>query len=267
MNRRRRRVITLLTDFGTCDWFVGTLKGVILGLQPQAGVIDLTHEVPPGDLLAGAVALRAACRFFQRGTIHVAVVDPGVGSARPAIVVETRDYFFVGPDNGILSLALRRETVRRIHRLENSRYFLPRISQTFHGRDIFAPVAAHLSRGVPAQRFGTQQEDYRKLPWPEVRPNRGGLRGEIVYVDRFGNALSNVGNDWLDATGHEWVVRLPNRHLCPVRPFYQAVGPGKPVAVAGSSGFLEIALNGGNAARVLGLRRGSVVTLQKISTR
>ncbi len=118
MNRRRRRVITLLTDFGTCDWFVGTLKGVILGLQPQAGVIDLTHEVPPGDLLAGAVALRAACRFFQRGTIHVAVVDPGVGSARPAIVVETRDYFFVGPDNGILSLALRRETVRRIHRLE-----------------------------------------------------------------------------------------------------------------------------------------------------
>ena len=261
----RNRLITLLTDFGAADWFAGTLKGVILGLQPRAAIIDLTHEVPPGDVRAAAFALAAACRFFERGTIHLAVVDPGVGGPRPAIVVETRDYFFVGPDNGVLSLALQRESVRRIHRLENSKYFRPTISQTFHGRDIFAPVAAHLSRGVSCHRFGRKQENYCELPWPEVRLRPDGFEGEIVYVDRFGNAISNLGNELLEQTSNNWAVRLRHSRLCPVRPFYQAVPTGKPVAVPGSSGFLEISRNGGNAARAFGLKIGMKIRLVSLS--
>ena len=185
-------VITLTTDFGTRDWFVGTMKGVIASIAPRSTVVDLTHDLPPGDIRGGAFALAASHRFFPKGTIHVAVVDPGVGSRRKAIAVQTAKGVFVGPDNGVLSWALAKEKIRAIHALENEAYFLQPVSRTFHGRDIFAPVAAHLSRGVPIQKLGPALKDFVRLDWPEPRVRRGGFEGEVVYIDRFGNAITNL---------------------------------------------------------------------------
>jgi S-adenosyl-L-methionine hydrolase (adenosine-forming) len=256
-------VITLTTDFGTRDWFVGTMKGVILSIQPGAKVVDLTHAVRAGDIRGGAFSLAAAWRFFPKGTVHVAVVDPGVGSARRAIAVQTAEHWFVGPDNGVLSWALAKQNVRAIHALENKAYFLRPVSQTFHGRDIFAPAAAHLSRGVPIRKLGPALKDFVRLDWPEPRKLRSGFEGEVVYIDRFGNAITNLQAGML--RGAKWViceVRGKRQRRCPLGAFYEAVPPGSAVAVAGSSGFLEIAVNGGSAEKALGLKVGTRVRLE-----
>jgi S-adenosylmethionine hydrolase len=255
-------VITLTTDFGTRDWFVGTMKGVIASLAPTTRVIDLTHELPPGDIRGGAFALAASHRFFPKGAIHVIVVDPGVGSARKAIAVQTAKAVFVGPDNGVLSWALAKEKIRAIHALENEAYFLRPVSRTFHGRDVFAPVAAHLSRGLPIQKFGPALKDFVRLAWPEPRLRRGGLEGEVVYIDRFGNAVTNLEGGLLErASGASCEVHAKRQWNCPVKSFYQAVPPKRPIALVGSSGFLEIAINGGSAEKVLGVRVGTRVVL------
>lgn len=257
MPRKPNPIITLTTDFGAADWFVGVMKGVVLGLNPAAAIIDLTHEIPGGDVQAGAFALMAGYRFVSRGSIHVAVVDPGVGSRRRAIAVETKDYFFIGPDNGVLSWALKRERVRRIVALENDAYFLKPVSRTFHGRDIFAPVAAHLSRGLSIRKLGPNLADIQRLNWPEAIISDGAVVGEVLYVDRFGNALTNIDSDHLKRiTSQRLRVRVGRRPVFPVGDYYQTVNQGKPVAVIGSSGLLEIAINGGNAARRLSLKAG-----------
>jgi S-adenosylmethionine hydrolase len=255
-------VITLTTDFGYADWFAGAMKGVVLRLHPRATVVDISHDIQSGDIWAGAFALAASYRFFPRGTVHVAVVDPGVGSQRAALAVQTLDYFFVGPDNGILSLALRQERIQVIHRIENEKYFLHPVSRTFHGRDIFAPVAAHLSRSVPCSRLGPTSKDMKELAWPEVQRDRHGLRGQVVYVDRFGNAITNLSNELLHRRRGRWTLWRNGKELCAVEAFYEAVAKGKLVAVPGSSGFLEIAINGGSAAIEWGLRNGSKVMLR-----
>lgn len=256
-------VITLTTDFGTRDWFVGTMKGVILRLNPRVAIVDLTHAVPAGDLRAGAFALAAACGFFPKGTIHVAVVDPGVGSQRKAVAIRTADYVFVGPDNGILSWALAERKITAIHSLENEAYFLQPVSHTFHGRDVFAPIAAHLSRGVPIQRFGPSQNDLVRLAWPEPRKGQGNVEGEVIYIDRFGNAITNLDRSSLpDLTSAVCEISSGRRRVCPVSHDYQAVAPGRPVALIGSSGLLEIAINGGSAAKTLGLREGTKVRVR-----
>jgi S-adenosylmethionine hydrolase len=255
------QIITLTTDFGAKDWFVGTMKGVILGINPRAGIVDVTHEISPGDIRAGAFALAASYSYFPKDTVHVAVVDPGVGGGRKAIAVQTASYFFVGPDNGVLSFALAREKIKSIHRLENERFFLQPISQTFHGRDLFAPVAAHLSRGLPLQRLGPVHEDFVRLRWPKPRILPSGLEGEVVYVDRFGNVITNINNGTLPSRegGHVFAGR---KRLCPVKAFYQSVPRGQAVAVSGSSGFLEIAINGGSAAEKFDLRVGCAVSVR-----
>lgn len=261
------RLVTLTTDFGTRDGFVGTMKGVILGLAPRATIIDLTHEIPPGDIRAGALVLTASCRFFPKSTVHVAVVDPGVGSARKAIAVQTANYFFIGPDNGLLSWALAKERIKAIHVLENDAFFLHPVSRTFHGRDIFSPVAAHLCRGVPIRKLGSRLEVYTRLPWPEPKPMRQGVQGEIVYLDHFGNAITNLDAAALASLGKGRLhVFLGRKCLCAVEPFYQAVPPGRPVAVLGSSGFLEIALNAGSAARRLRLQIGDELRVRLVPT-
>ena len=186
------RIITLTTDFGTRDWFVGTMKAVILGILPRANVVDITHEIPPGDIRAGAFALMASCRYFPRDTVHVAVVDPGVGSQRQAIAVQTAHRFFVGPNNGVLSWGLGLEKIKTIRLLEKRQYFLQPVSRTFHGRDVFAPVAAHLSRGLSASRLGRELKDFVRLPWPRTTKQRGEVQGEIVHIDRFGNAITDI---------------------------------------------------------------------------
>lgn len=252
--------ITLTTDFGVTDWFVGTMKGVIAGIAPEAAIVDLTHAVPGGEVRAGAFALAAGCRFFPRGTVHVAVVDPGVGSDRAALAVQTEDYFFVGPDNGVLSWALAGEKILGIRQLANEDFFRHPVSRTFHGRDLFAPVAAHLCRGVPFERLGPAVADYQRLPWPEPRESPEGWEGEIIYIDRFGNAITNLEASWLEVlveTGAN--VKVRRERIAPIRTHYQAVPPGEAVAVAGSSGFLEIAVNGGSAAARFNLKIGEPV--------
>ena len=256
-------VITLTTDFGTHDWFVGAMKGVIACIAPKATIIDLTHDLPPGDIRGGAFAFAASCPFFPKGTIYVVVVDPGVGSRRKAIAVQTATGVFVGPDNGVLSWALAKEKLTAIHALENEAYFLQPVSQTFHGRDVFAPVAAHLSRGVPIQKLGPALKDFVRLEWPEPRRQRGGLEGEVVYIDRFGNAISNLETGLLrGSAGASCEVYAKRHRFCPLKTFYQAVTPKALVALLGSSGFLEIAANGASAQNLLGIRIGDRVVLR-----
>ena len=260
LEREAINIITLTTDFGTDDWFVGSMKGVILGINPQATVVDITHEIPGGDIRAAAFALLACYRCFPRDTIHVAVVDPGVGSSRAAIAVRTQNYMFVGPDDGILSLALAQEQVLEIRRLDHSQYFHKPVSHTFHGRDVFAPVAAHLTLGVPLKDFGAELTKYVQVAWPQVSVCDGVVHGEVVYIDHFGNAITNIAPaDLTKLTRHAPTVFLRSEEVCPVKNYYQEVASGEAVAAMGSSGFLEIAVNGGHAARALGLRLGEPV--------
>jgi S-adenosylmethionine hydrolase len=253
-------LITLTTDFGLTDWFVAAMKGVIARLAPRIQVVDITHGIPPGDIRAGAFALAASCPFFPRGTIHVAVVDPGVGSARKAIAVQTTRYFFVAPDNGVLSFALRKERIKSIHALEKAAFFLQPVSQTFHGRDIFSPVAAHLAGGLPIQKLGPRLNDFLRLPWPEPRRHRKQIEGEVVYIDRYGNATTNLDSETLRSfPPASCEIHATRRRICPFADHYQAVPRGKPVAVVGSSGLLEIAINGGSAQKRLGLVIGTRV--------
>jgi len=248
-------IITLTTDFGTRDWFVGSLKGVILGVNPEVTIVDIAHEIPAGDVRAGAFALLASYRCFPRSTVHVAIVDPGVGSHRAAIGVRTADYVFVGPDNGVLSFALGREKVVEIRRLDNDEYFRKPVCNTFHGRDVFAPVAVRLTQNIPFGSLGERLTDYVRLDWPQPRQDGGRIRGEIVYIDHFGNAITNI------ELADKGVSRLcvPDKLACEAREFYQATPGGQALTLVGSSGFLEIAVNGGNAARMFALTLGDVV--------
>jgi len=257
-------IITLTTDFGAADWFVGTLKGVILGLQPRVQIVDITHDIPAGKIRAGAFALAASYKFFPKHTIHVAVVDPGVGSRRRAIAVRTARYVFVGPDNGVLWFALARERIRAIHQITNERLFFHPPSNTFHGRDVFAPVAACLSKGMPIQKVGPATKACVRLAWPEPECSADSIAGEVVYLDRFGNAITNIDSDAVAAIGPavgEVVVR--NKRVCSLNSFYTAVPPGKAVALVGSCGLLEIAVSGGSAAHRLGLQVGNRVVVRR----
>ncbi|MFT4689929.1 MAG: S-adenosylmethionine hydrolase [Limisphaerales bacterium] len=251
-------VITLTTDFGLDDWFVGALKGVILRRLPTASIVDITHAVPAGNIRAGAFALRNAWSSFPSETVHVAVVDPGVGSDRPAITVEAGEQFFVGPDNGLLSWALNDTPDRVIHRLENRKLFASEVSRTFHGRDIFAPVATALAAGVSIAEVGPQIDHFQELPWPKPEQSAHSVNGQVIYVDRFGNTITNIPNsqikvgDVIDFGG-----QLPSH----VGDCYASVPPGETVGVQGSSGLLEIAVNGGNAAAIHGLGIARTVTV------
>jgi len=191
--------------------------------------------------------------------VHLVVVDPGVGSARAGLVIETEDYFFVGPDNGVLSWALTGQKVRAVHRLENERLFLTPVSRTFHGRNMFGPAAAHLSSGVPCSALGPTQSKWRRLHWPAAKRQEDAICGQVIYIDHFGNAITNLGEEACRFAKSRSGVCLAGRVRCPLRNFYGAVPLGRPVGIWGSSGLLEIAVNGGSAARRLGLRVGSTV--------
>ena len=251
-------IITLTTDFGARDWFVGSMKGVILGISPQATIVDITHAIPSGDIRAGAFALLASYRCFRRNTVHVAVIDPGVGSSRAAIAVKTSDHFFVGPDNGVLSLALAQENVIEIRSLDNDMYFHKPISTTFHGRDVFAPVAAHLTQDIAFDSLGEKRTEYVRLDRARPRTTEGIMRGEIVYIDHFGNAITNI--EWPGKQAGK--VRVPGKVECDIRDFYQQVPSSQPLVIIGSAGFLEIAVNGGNAASQFGLKIGDPVEVE-----
>ena len=252
------RLITLTTDFGFQDWFVGAMKGVILGIAPRTRVVDLTHGIPRGDIGAGAFALAAACQCFPPDTIHVAVVDPGVGGPRAGIAVQTASHVWVGPDNGVLSIALQQEKIRSVRRLENDAFFRHPVSRTFHGRDLFAPVAAHLSRGVPISRLGPAQADLVRLPWPSPKRQGNRWRGEIVYIDRFGNAITNLPTDPFGERGR-LTVSVRRQTDCPVMRCYEEGPAGQLIGVCGSAGFLELAVKNRSAAEAFQLMIGDAV--------
>ncbi|HEY5892663.1 MAG TPA: SAM-dependent chlorinase/fluorinase [Chthoniobacterales bacterium] len=255
------RVITLTTDFGSRDWFVGTMKGVIARLVPEANVIDITHEVAPGDVRGGAFALAAAVPYFPEGTIHVAVVDPGVGSHRRAIALRTNDAFFLGPDNGVLSWAVRDAQLEDVREISNDDWFLQPVSRTFHGRDVFAPVAARLAGGAAFSAVGESISDFLRISWPAIVHDGQRITGEVVYVDRFGNAITNVPAEALplEAAAKGAVrLRCAGIDVC-LRAYYAAANPNEVLAVASSSGLLELAINGGSFAQRYFVKEGAIV--------
>jgi S-adenosylmethionine hydrolase len=255
-------LITLLTDFGTADAFVGVMKGVILGIDREAHVVDLTHAVPPQQVLAGALLLRSAVDFFPDGTIHVAVVDPGVGSERQPIVVDTERGFLVGPDNGLLSLAASRMRRRAIWRIEQREFVRYPVSQTFHGRDIFAPAAAHLSRGVDPQRFGPALNTMIELAVPAASRTASRISGEVLYVDHFGNLVTNIDADAIGRfPAHALSVSIAGSRVTGPVSAYTAVAEGAPLAIVGSWGTMEIAVRNGSAAHRFAAGAGTPVTV------
>jgi hypothetical protein len=256
-------VIALATDFGSTDPWVGIMKGVILSRAPGATVVDVTHGIPPQDVLAAGLVLRHTIPYFPPGTIHVAVVDPGVGGARRPLCVETARALLVGPDNGLLSLAAPAPEVRRIVHLTDTRYFLAPTSATFHGRDVFAPVAAALATGTAPAALGTQVADMQRLELPPVERAGGRLRGTVVYVDRFGNLITNVSEEALAPFPRSHLsISIRDVRLVGVASSYVAVEPGHPVAVVNSWGLLEIAVRNGSARAALDARVGDSLLVE-----
>ena len=246
-----RRIITLTTDFGTADGYVGEIKGVLLSLAPGADVVVITHAIPPQDVDRGRLTLARVWRRFPHGTIHLVVVDPGVGSSRAALALQSDGRFLVGPDNGVLSPALLVAGARAVE--------LPlpsRSSATFHGRDVFAPAAAALARGEPIDSLGRVASSPVVLRTPEpMRRADGSIEGEVIVLDRFGNAVTNL----IGLRGG--TIELGDRRIA-VRRTYSEVASGEAVAVTGSTGFIEIAVRDGDAARGLGVHRGDKVVLR-----
>jgi S-adenosyl-L-methionine hydrolase (adenosine-forming) len=252
-----RPVITLLTDFGSADPYVGMMKGVIATICPSANVVDITHEVPPQDIRTGAFFLERSFRYFPPHTVHVAVVDPGVGTSRKPLAVRSEGHLFVGPDNGLLSLAAKRA---RAVTLTRASYFRDVISHTFHGRDIFAPVAAHLAAGAPWASLGPVARRIVKLPGLRARRSARGFRGAVACVDRFGNLITNLDR------GAWTSLRRPRLSAgsfaaTSLSLSYGAVRRGELALIVGGYGLLEIAAREASAAKILGLGSGALVEL------
>ncbi len=255
-------LITLLSDFGTQDTFVGVMKGVIQSIAPDATMVDLTHHVPSQNVLAGAFALKTAYSYFPPGTIHLAVVDPGVGGGRQPLAAQIGDYLYVCPDNGLLSYILARETAHRAVTLDNPRYRLPQVSRTFHGRDIFAPAAACLAAGVTLEALGTPVERLLTLPLPRPDIMADQILAHVLYIDVFGNVFLDVTEDMTKGWG-ELEADIRGVTVGGPADSYVQVPEGSPVAIFGSSGHLEIAVRNGNAARRFGLRVGDTLRLRR----
>jgi len=249
-------IITLTTDFGLGDPYVGVMKGVILSINPQAGIIDITHEIPPGAILQAAAVVEDAHRYFPDGTVHVAVIDPGVGGARLPLAIEADGSWFVGPDNGVFGPTLEKKMSISVIQLEKKEYFLSYISKTFHGRDIFAPVAAHITAGHTIAEMGQKIKNPVMLSMPQPRIRNDCLYGEVIRVDTFGNLITSIHKADMEHFLQEDYpcIRVGSLVVCDVRQIYASVSKGEPVALYGSSGFLEIAINAGSARDYLGLR-------------
>lgn len=259
-----RRTITLLTDYGTGGPFAGALRGAILKANPEANVVDITHQVAPGNILEAAFILSCAYPFYPEGTIHVAVVDPTVGSDRRGLLVSTENHYFIGPDNGIFSYVFAREEVYNVFELTEDHFFLKPLSNTFHGRDIFAPVAGFLSKGVETGRLGTLTEQWLTLSIPlpaEVRSKA--WKGSILHADAFGNLITNFTPDQipLDENGYPAIVKIltTRGEVKQVRKYFSEFPDREPFLLLGSAGYYEIAINGDSAAAALNLKAGSEI--------
>jgi S-adenosyl-L-methionine hydrolase (adenosine-forming) len=260
-----RPIITLTTDFGTSDHFVGTIKGVIVDIVPDVQIVDITHAVQAFDVLDGALAISQAYSYFPNGTIHLVVVDPGVGTARRPILASSDGYHFVAPDNGVLSMVYAREERIHVRQITSEHYFRQPVSNTFHARDIFAPVAAYLAKFVESDKFGDEIEDYVRFAAP--KPKAAGenrIRGVVLKVDRFGNLITNVtpaDAPALFAESATFKIVVGTREITDIRKTFAEGGPGEVFGVLGSMGYLEIVANRAAAAQITGAGKGSEVSI------
>jgi S-adenosylmethionine hydrolase len=256
--------IAFLTDFGTRDHYVGAMKGAALTICPDATLVDISHDIAPQDILGGALALAAAFRYFPAGTIFVAVVDPGVGSARRGIAATAADYRFVAPDNGLLTLAFHDASPDIVVELTNPEYARPEISRTFEGRDRFAPAGAWLACGTALEALGPRVDDWQALDIPAVQSDGDALRGEVLVVDRFGNLITNIDRRTFAAFAPRGAASVALGHYrADVVQTYADAPDGEMCALFGSFDRLEIAVNGGSAAERLGAARGARVVVTR----
>lgn len=260
-----RPVIALLTDFGMRDHYAGTMKGVALGICPDAAFVDITHDIAPHDVLGGALELAASYKYFPTGTIFLVVVDPGVGSSRRPLAAEAGGYRFVGPDNGVLTLAFKDTAPRRVVELTERRYARPTVSRTFEGRDRFAPAAAWLAKGIDLSGLGRSLTSWHTLAMPEPAVGEGQILGEVLRVDRFGNLVTNVDRRTFERFAGAGRIEIVagSQSVDAVVATYAEAQPGAVCALFGSSDHLEVAVNGASAAERLELGRGARVTISR----
>jgi S-adenosylmethionine hydrolase len=259
--------ITLLTDFGTHDAYVGIMKGVILQVHPTATIIDITHRIDPQDLVQAAYTVAYAYKYFSENSVHIIVVDPGVGGDRRIIAMRKKGQFFLAPDNGVLTLVLDEDGEEQIYLVTNTRYFLKPVSQTFQGRDIFAPVGAQLAKGFPINELGNPIDGAELVRLTNIKPHiteNGRVTGAVVTIDRFGNLISNI--DWKfikhhfpAATENSLRFYIGDRFITGLSASYNSVEPGNPLAITGSRGYFEISVNSGSARHYFGTRQGDPV--------
>jgi hypothetical protein len=267
-------VITLLTDFGTHDPCAAIMKGVILNINPRVGIVDISHWINPQDVHHAARTLAHSYMYFPSKTVHIVVVDPGVGGSRAVVALQSQSHLFLAPDNGVLTPVVRNEPIEKIVRVENAKYFLTPVSRTFHGRDIFAPVGANLSLGLPIDRLGPAigSDSLVRLKLAQPRLEKDGrLYGTVVDIDRFGNLITNI--DWTVVEHHYPAAKRENfrllfgRHcLTGLSSTYDSVDPGTPLVLIGSRGALEISVNQGNAALLFKAHRGMPISVLIDST-
>ena len=254
-------MITLTSDFGLKDPYVAEMKGTILTINPKATIIDITHQVEKFNIRMGAFMLASAAPYFPRGTVHLAVVDPEVGTQRRAILIQTKKSFFAGPDNGILVLAARSQGIKHAYQLTNPKFMLTEVSNTFHGRDIFAPAAAHLDMGVSPEDFGPELKDWVKPEFTTTEPLGDSIVGEVLHIDDFGNVTTNIRRKELGKMGHQTlIIQFPETSLrMSFGKTYAHAQTEEPISLIGSHGFLEIALNKANMAEKFHVKAGDRV--------
>jgi len=260
-----RPIITLTTDFGSNDHLVGAMKGVILKINPDAQIIDISHKVIPYDILDGALTIGQAYRYFPLKTVHIVVVDPGVGTQRRPLLVGGDQHYFVAPDNGVLSMVYEREERITVRQVNAEHYFLNPISNTFHGRDIFAPVAAWMTKNGQSSSFGDVITDFVRFSLPKPKTVDGVVKGVVLKVDNFGNAVTNLAAGdvpQLLAANAKFTITVGGKPVSRFVEAYSQGDPGETFALIGSSGFLEISMNRASAAKSLGVQRGAEVTVQ-----
>jgi S-adenosyl-L-methionine hydrolase (adenosine-forming) len=253
-------IITLTTDFGLSDPFVGIMKGVILAITPNAQLVDISHDVPSYDIAEATFMVESMYRYFPDGTVHIVVIDPGVGSARRPLAAAAQGHLFVAPDNGVLSTVLETEA----YHIQNDRLFLNPVSQTFHGRDIFAPVAAQLAAGTPIESVGPRIRDFVRKPLPVPRREGGKIVGSVLRIDKFGNVITNVRRSDFSP---KFTIRIAGSTVERFCATFSDADPGQLVAIEGSTGYIEIALNQGSAAERLNVSSGAEIEVESDSAK
>ncbi len=256
-------IVSLLTDFGLDDNFVGSIKAAMLNVNPGIQIVDITHNVQPHDIFSAAFLLEGTYKYFPKNTLHVVVVDPGVGAERKIIVVKIKDHMFLAPDNGVLALALKNKTVQKIVEVTNKKFFLSDVSNTFHGRDIFAPVAAHITNGVPLNKLGEEIHFLREFSLPDVSFTDGCINGSVIHIDRFGNIITNIKEEFLKDFSKEIKVKIKDHTIERLSLTYSDVQKNIPLCLVNSFGYLEIAMNCASAKDFFKIENGQNIQVLK----